>query len=97
MRRTNIDDIAASARIEVQRRVACRAVLRLELADELVKASFVGHVGAGELQHALAAERVLQGLLAHGALAADEGPLAARATAVGGGGHDVVVRGGDST
>ncbi len=43
----------------------------------------MGDVAAGELEDSLAAESVFQWLIAHGALAADKGPLAAGSTPVG--------------
>lgn len=55
---TQIQDVAASACVQAQRRIARWAVLRFKLFDVLVKAGFVGDVGAGELQHALSAEGV---------------------------------------
>jgi hypothetical protein len=55
---TQIQDVAASARVQAQRRIACWAILRFEFFNVLVKAGFVGDVGAGELQHALSAQGV---------------------------------------
>lgn len=89
--RTNVNHIAASARVEVQWRVASRAVLRVEFADELVETSFVRHMRTGELQHALASQSVLQRLFADSAFTANKGPLAPRAAAIRRSSHDVVV------
>jgi hypothetical protein len=52
-------------------------VLRLKFLDVFVEAGFVGYMAAGELQYALATQGMLERLLTDGALAADEGPLAA--------------------
>lgn len=79
---TNIQYVAAPTCVEMKRGVACRAVLRLNLSDKLVEAGLVRDVGARELQYPLAAEGVLQRLLADSALAADKGALAARSTPV---------------
>lgn len=80
--RTKVQDVAASAGVESQWGVACRAILRLKLADVLPEAGLVGNMAARELQDALAAQSVLEGLLAHSALAADEGAVPARAVAL---------------
>lgn len=77
-----IKNIAASAGVEGQWGVACRAVLRLKLADVLPEAGLVGNMAARELEDALAAQGVLEGLLAHSALAADEGAVPACAVAL---------------
>ena len=74
---TQVEDVAPPTRIEPQGRVAGGAVLRFELLDVFVETGLVGDVAAGELQDAFAAEGVLEGLLAHGALAPDEGPFPA--------------------
>jgi hypothetical protein len=74
---TNIQYIAPAARVQMQWGVARRAVLGFELPDELVETCLVGHVSTRELQYPLAAESVLQRLLADGALAPYEGALTA--------------------
>jgi len=79
---TNIQHIASSACVQAQWRIARRAVLRLELLDILIEASFVGHMAARELQYPLATKSVFQWLLAHSTLAAHKGPLPPRATSV---------------
>ncbi len=66
----------------MERRIARRTVLRLELADELVEAGLVRHMGARKLQYPLAAQRVLERLFTHSALAADKGALPPGATSV---------------
>lgn len=53
--RTDIDDIAATAGIKVQGRVARWAILSIKLADKLVKACLMRYMGTLELQYALAA------------------------------------------
>ena len=45
-RLTDVNDIAAAAGIEMQRGVACRAILVFKLADEFIKAGFVRNVAA---------------------------------------------------
>lgn len=59
----------------MERRIACRAVLSVELADELVETGLVGHMRARELQYPLTPEGMLERLFADGAFAAHEGPL----------------------
>lgn len=66
----------------MQRSITRGAILRFELADELVEAGFVGDVGTGELQYALALQSMFERLLAHRALAADERALTAVASSV---------------
>lgn len=51
-------------------------MLRFELAYVFVKTGLVGYMAAGKLQYSLTAQGVFERLLAHGAFAADEGPLA---------------------
>lgn len=79
---TDIQDITASARIERQGRLASRAGVRLKLLYVLEKASLVGYVSARQLEDSLAAEGVLERLLADGALAPDEGAVPPRPRAV---------------
>lgn len=79
---TNIQYVAPPTCVEMQRGVACRAVLGLDLSDELVEAGLVRDVSARELQDPLAAERVLQRFLADRTLAPNKGALAARSTPV---------------
>ncbi len=71
-RRTDVDDIAATAGIEMQGRVACWTVLRLDLSNEFVEAGLVGDMGARELEDTLALEGVFEGFFADGAFAPDE-------------------------
>lgn len=71
-------EIAASAGVEPQWRVARGAFLGLKFLDELVEACFVGDMAARQLQDALAAQRVFQRLLACCALCADQGALSSR-------------------
>lgn len=75
---TDIENIASAARVQVQGRIACWAILRLELSYKLVETCLVRNVRARELQNPLAAKRVLQRLLANGAFTPYKGPLPPR-------------------
>lgn len=77
----------------MQRRLAGGAVLRVEFADELVEAGFVGHVRARKLQYSLALEGVFERLLADSALASDKCSFPSKAASVRVGSHSVVVDG----
>lgn len=71
----------------MKRRIASRTILRLKLANELVKARFMGDVSARKLKNPLAAQGVFQGLFAHGTFATNERALPAIPASVGGGRH----------
>lgn len=79
---TNIQNISTATRIQTEGSIARWAVLRLKLADVLVKACFVGHVATGELENALAAQGMFEGFFTDGAFGTDKGPLAPGARAV---------------
>jgi hypothetical protein len=66
----------------MQRRIACWAVLGLEIAYEFVEASLVGDVLAGELQYPLTTKGVLERFLADSAFVADKGAFPAGAALV---------------
>lgn len=78
----NVQDVSASARVEVQRCITRGAVLGVKLANEFVKARLVGDVLARELQYALATQRVLERLLAYCTLASHERAFPPVATSV---------------
>lgn len=79
---TNIYHISSPTGVQVQWRIAGRTVLRIELANKLVKASLMADVRTRELKDALSPESVLEGLLADGAFAADKGALSPRAATI---------------
>lgn len=74
--RTKVD-VSASGRVEAKGGVARRTLLNFEFLDVLVEAGFVRDVAARQLHDALAAERVLEWLLARGACAPNECSLSA--------------------
>lgn len=74
---TNVNDVPTTARVETEGSTTFRALARVEMADVLVEAGLVGDVGAAQLQHALALEGVLEGLVTNDTAAADEGALSA--------------------
>lgn len=96
IRRTDINDIATPASIEVKRRFARWTVLSVDIANKLIKAGFVGHVSTRKLQDAFSLQCVFQGFVAHRALAANKSSLAAQPASVRSARHDVVVDGSDS-
>lgn len=75
--------------------IACRAVLRLDLANEFVETGFVRDVGARELKDALALEGVFEGFFADGTFATNECSFSPQAASVRGAGHDVVFESSD--
>lgn len=79
---TNIQDITPTTCVQMQRGIACRAILRFELSNKLVETGLVGYVGTRELQYPLAAEGVFERLLANGTLAPNKRALSARPTPV---------------
>lgn len=80
---TNIEDISAPTCIEMERRIASRTILRLELPDKLVEASLVRDVCARKLKNPLSSQSVFQRLLAHGTLAPNKCALPPRSGPVG--------------
>lgn len=81
----------------MERRIACRAVLRLEFANEFIKAGFMRNMLAGKLQNTFASKGVLKRLLTNRTLTTHKGPLATRATAIRVRCHDVIIDSSDSS
>lgn len=52
-KRTDVDDVASTTSIEVQRGVTCGTMLSFKLTDKLIEAGLVGDVRARELKDAL--------------------------------------------
>jgi hypothetical protein len=74
---TDIKDIATTAGVQMQWCVTCWAMLRIHLADELVEACLMRHMGARELQYPLASQCMLQRFLANSTFAPNKGALSA--------------------
>ena len=79
---TNVEHVASAAGIKTKRSTAAWARLRVRLADKFVEACFMGDVRAAQLEDALAAEGMFEGLFTDNTFTTGESALSARMRAI---------------
>lgn len=79
---TNINNIPTSTRVETERRITCRTVLRINFSDVFIEASAVRNMPARQLERSFSRQSVFQWFFADGTLTANERPLSPSPTSI---------------